>query len=102
MRSLLQRLYAPVVSRITVPADRRAVFAVLSDPDTYPSWLVGAEQMRSVDDEFPRAGTSFEHSVGGGPVTVDDRSESIAVQTDTCLVLRVHAGPFHARVEFEL
>jgi uncharacterized protein YndB with AHSA1/START domain len=102
VRSLLHRLYAPVVSRITVPAERSAVFDVVSDPDTYPSWLVGAERMRSVDAEFPRPGSSFEHSVGAGPVTIDDSSESVGVQADARLVLLVHAGPFHARVEFDL
>ena len=102
MRSPLEYLYAPVVSRITVAAARSTVFDVVSDPHTYPEWLVGTERMRSVDTEFPRPGATFDHSVGAGPATIDDSSESVAVQANARLVLRVHAGPFHARVEFDL
>lgn len=102
MRSFLRRLYSPVVSRVRVPADRSEVFDVVSDPGTYPAWLVGAEKMRDVDDDFPRPGSTFEHSVGAGPITIDDESESMAVEPDSKLVLRVHAGPFHAIVELDL
>jgi hypothetical protein len=33
---------------------------------------------------------------------VDDRSESVAVDENRRLVLRVHAGPFHALVDLRL
>ena len=102
MRSLLRRLYSPVESHICVPAGRDKVFDVLADPDTYPSWLVGAHHMRHVDADFPREGSTFDHSVGAGPLTVDDRSESVGLREDERLALVVHVGPFHARVDFEL
>ena len=33
---LLERLLSPAEARITIPASPEAIFAVLSDPDTYP------------------------------------------------------------------
>lgn len=79
------------------------LWSVLSDPTTYPDWLVGADHMRGVDPAFPEPGSAFEHSVGpGGPLTVDDRSESLVAEPEHRLDLLVHAGPFHAVVDFHL
>ena len=101
--SLLHKLYGPVVVEDRLPAPPDEVYDVLSDPETYPDWLVGAERIRSVDPDFPRPGSEFEHSVGPTePVTVDDRTESIDAEPNRHLALQVHAGPFHARVDFEL
>ena len=101
--SLLHKLYGPVVVEDRVSAPPEEVYGVVADPETYPDWLVGAERIRSVDPDFPRPGAAFEHSVGPtDPVTIDDRSESIAAEPDRHLALQVHAGPFHARVDFEL
>ena len=36
-----------------LPAPPQEVFDVISDPDTYPSWLVGAKRIRHVDPDFP-------------------------------------------------
>jgi hypothetical protein len=97
------RLYSPVVVNDTIPAPPDAVYAVLEEPSTYPDWLVGAHDVRSVDPDFPEPGTDFDHSVGpGGPLTVDDSTEAIGADEDRRLALLVHAGPFHARVDFEL
>jgi uncharacterized protein YndB with AHSA1/START domain len=99
----LRRLYAPVVVEDDVAASREQVWEVLADPDTYPAWLVGATDIRAVDDAFPAAGAEFHHTVGlGGPLTVDDRTESAGAQSERRLALLVHAGPLHGRVEFEL
>lgn len=86
-----------------MPVPPAAVYAVIEDPATYPDWLVGADRIRAIDPAFPDAGTTFDHSVGpGGPITIDDQSESIKAEPNRLLVLRVHARRFHARVEFEL
>jgi uncharacterized protein YndB with AHSA1/START domain len=99
---LLRRLYGPSVTEATLPASAEAIYAVLSDPETYPDWLVGAEHMRAVDADFPNPGSAFHHSVGAGPVTVDDQTEALDAEQDRFLLLRVHAGPFQAEVEFRL
>ena len=41
-------------------------FNVLVDPTTYPSWLVGAEEIRAVSDDWPAVGSRFNHVVGCG------------------------------------
>lgn len=103
MQGLLRRLYAPAEVEAVLPAPPDAVYEVLTDPTTYPDWLVGADHMRSVDDAFPAAGSRFEHSVGvAGPLTVDDRTESLGAEEDRHLALDVHVGPFEARVDFDL
>ena len=102
-RNLVERLLSPAEVRLTVPAPPAAVFAVLPDPETYPAWLAGAQNIRHVDDEFPAPGTTFDHEVGTTEgATVADDSEAVAVDAPNRLVLEVHAGPVRAVVEFEL
>jgi uncharacterized protein YndB with AHSA1/START domain len=91
------------VTRYAVAPIER-VFEVVSDPRTYPDWLVGAQEIRSVDDGWPQAGTRFHHRVGlVGPLTVADSSEVLEVDPPTLLVLEVRARPFgRPRAEFRL
>jgi uncharacterized protein YndB with AHSA1/START domain len=89
----------------TIAVDRSPteVFEVLSDPRTYPDWLVGADSIRDVEDGWPRPGTSFHHVVGVGPFKVADRSEVVAIDPPRRLELAVFARPFiRAQVVFEL
>jgi uncharacterized protein YndB with AHSA1/START domain len=79
------------------------VFAALIDPETYPAWLVGASDIRDVDDEWPLAGSKFHHRVGIGPLTLADSTELLACQPPRMLRLAVRARPFiSAVVTFEL
>jgi uncharacterized protein YndB with AHSA1/START domain len=79
------------------------VFATISDPRTYPDWLVGAQRIRAVDRSFPKPGAEFEHSVGPtGAVTVDDSSEVLEADAPHHLRLQVRAGVFTATVDFEV
>lgn len=52
-----------------------AVFAVLADGWTYPSWVVGASRMRAVDEHWPEPGSRVYHSVGVWPAVIDDETE---------------------------
>lgn len=89
--------------RRTLAASPAEVFAVLSDPRTYPDWLDGAQRIRRVDPGFPRPGTAFDHSVGPSPATtVDDSTEVVAVEPARRLVLRVHVGPVDGTVELRV
>ena len=63
-KNLLERLLSPAEVRAIVPAPPEAVFAVLSDPETYPEWLAGAQHIRQVDGDFPAPGSQFDHEVG--------------------------------------
>jgi uncharacterized protein YndB with AHSA1/START domain len=101
--NLLERLRSPAEVRLVVPAPPEAVFAVLSDPRTYPEWLAGAQRIRAVDDGFPEPGAKFEHEVGPAEATtVADDSEAVEVDAPRRLVLEVHAGVVKGEVEFEL
>ena len=102
-KHVLERLLSPVEVRATVPAAPEAVFAVLSDPETYPEWLAGAQRIRHVDGSFPAAGSEFHHEVGPTEaVTVADGTEVRGVDPPHRLELEVHAGPVKGTVEFEL
>ncbi|MDP1795496.1 MAG: hypothetical protein Q8K63_15260 [Acidimicrobiales bacterium] len=103
MRLPISDPWSPVETRQRVEAPRDDVFNLLADPRTYPDWLVGAQRIRDVDDEFPAEGTKFEHSVGPTEATtVDDNTEVIETHGHRQLMLEVHAGPFKGEVEFDL
>jgi len=73
------------------PAD---VFAVLLDPESYPQWLVGTSDIRSVDDSWPSPGSRFHHLVGFGPLRIADYTEVLALTKNELLRLKVRARPF--------
>lgn len=92
--------FSPAEARSEVAATPAEVWSAISDPTTYPEWLVGAQRIRDVDPAFPRAGSEFHHSVG--PVealTIDDSTTATDAAPPHRLDLVVRAGPFHAAVE---
>jgi uncharacterized protein YndB with AHSA1/START domain len=91
-----------VSTELPVPVDR--VWAVVADPRTYPDWLVGAVEILSVDDDWPRPGTEFRHRVGlAGPITTQDTTSVVDVEKPRLLVLEARARPFgRAHVEIEV
>jgi uncharacterized protein YndB with AHSA1/START domain len=99
---VVRRLYGPVVVQATIPAPPDEVYGVLADPSTYPNWLVGAQRVRAADRRFPDRGAEFQHTVGAQPVTVDDSTKSLGAEPERYVALVVNAGPFHARVDFDL
>ncbi|MCB1026769.1 MAG: SRPBCC family protein, partial [Microthrixaceae bacterium] len=73
----------PNATRVTRWALRpiEEVFDTISDPGTYPRWLVGCRTIRSIDDHWPSEGSRFHHRVGLiGPLTVPDSSEVLEVE----------------------
>jgi hypothetical protein len=74
------------------------LFEVLIDPWTYPSWLAGAANMRDVDDDWPRPGSKFHHTVGIGPFVIPDSSVMLGFETDRMLRLAVRARPLVSAV----
>ena len=81
-----------------VAASPREAFAVLTDPQTYPRWLVGATAIRDVDDNWPEAGSKFRHLVGFGPFQIADDTEVLDIDKGTMLRLKVRARPFISAV----
>ena len=79
-------------------ASTAEVFDILVDPATYPSWLVGASDMRDIDDDWPSVGSRFHHRVGIRPLTIADSSEVLAIEPDRLLRLAVRARPLISAV----
>lgn len=90
-------------TRIDIDADPTEVYAVLADGWTYGDWVVGAKQIRAVDDGFPAVGTRLHHTIGAGPATIGDVTEVVAAQPPRFLELRAAAGPLgEATITFDL
>jgi NAD(P)-dependent dehydrogenase (short-subunit alcohol dehydrogenase family)/uncharacterized protein YndB with AHSA1/START domain len=80
-------------NRVHIHATPEEVFAVLSDPERYPEWVVGADAIRDYDEEFPEVGSRFHHEVGPGPINIRDHSEVLEVDAPRRLVLKAKARP---------
>lgn len=74
------------------------VFAVLVDPTTYPDWLIGAADIRDVDEDWPIPRSCFHHRVGFGPFRMPDSTEVLAVEPNRMLQLAVRARPLVSAV----
>lgn len=69
---------------------------MLADPETYPDWLIGAANIRDVDNNWPSPGSRFHHTVGVRPFALMDITEVRDVEPDRSLSLSVRARPFMA------
>ena len=78
---------------IRTDASPERVFSVLADAKAYPHWVVGAKQVRAVDEGWPAPGTAFHHSIGAGPASVDDATTVVELDPPRRLVLRGRARP---------
>ena len=86
-----------------IPAPPEKVWKVLADPDSYGYWVVGSKRIRDADPSWPAPGSRFHHTVGFGPFTVSDHTESLAYDPPRRLELRAHARPLGlAKVVLEL
>lgn len=91
------------VNRIRIAARPAEVFDVLADGWTYADWVVGAKRVRSVDDGWPSVGAKIHHTVGVGPLSLDDNTEVIEAKPPHHLVLHARGRPLgKARVEMQL
>ena len=81
------------LNSVVMPVSPERVFEYLLDPDTYPRWLIGAETMRAVDDDWPAPGSRFHHRVGMWPVRIEDYSEIVELDPPRMLHLSVRASP---------
>jgi uncharacterized protein YndB with AHSA1/START domain len=86
-----------------IPAPPETVWRVLADPQSYAYWVVGSKRVRDADPSWPAPGSRFHHTVGIGPFTVDDHTESLAYDPPRRLELCAKARPLGlAMVTIEL
>jgi uncharacterized protein YndB with AHSA1/START domain len=86
-----------------ISAPPEDVFALLSDPASYPEWVVGTREVRDADEHWPDLGAVMHHSVGIGPFVLRDITQVTDVRAPMLLELRAKARPLGvARVAFEL
>jgi len=79
------------------------VFKVLANGWLYPTWVVGASRMRSVDVTWPAPGARIHHSFGVWPAVLDDITESLAWEPPRRAEMRAHGWPLgSARVEIQV
>ncbi len=81
------------VTRMSIDASPAEVFALLADPYTYQHWVVGCDEIRGVEGEWPATGAVFHHKVGAGPLKVSDSTKVVEVEPDRRLVLEARARP---------
>ena len=79
------------------------VFRVFEDGWLFPSWVVGASRMRSVDEDWPAPGSRLHHSVGTWPALLDDNTEVLEYEPPRRFVLQARGWPVgEARVTLEV
>ena len=90
-------------NRVHIHASPEEVFAVLSDPERYPEWVVGAAGIRDYDEDFPAVGSRFHHKVGSWPVGLKDHTAVIEIDPPGRIVLEAKARPLGtATIELQL
>lgn len=88
-------------NRITIDAPPEAVFDVLSDGSSYDDFVVGTKRIRSSDAAWPQPGSTFHHTMGVGPLQLNDFSRVLEADPPRRLVLQVRGLPLGvARVAF--
>jgi uncharacterized protein YndB with AHSA1/START domain len=80
-----------------------ALWDALADPDGYGHWVVGSKQIRDADPAWPAPGSRFFHTIGIGPLSLSDQTESLEADAPRLLRMRAKARPFGAaQVTMEL
>jgi NAD(P)-dependent dehydrogenase (short-subunit alcohol dehydrogenase family)/uncharacterized protein YndB with AHSA1/START domain len=80
-------------NRVHIEAAPEDVFAVLSNPERYPEWVVGAAGVRDHDENFPEVGSRFHHKVGTWPLSLKDHTEVLEIDPPHRIVLQAKARP---------
>jgi uncharacterized protein YndB with AHSA1/START domain len=76
-----------------MPVPPEAVWDALADPDGYGYWVVGSKEIRDADPHWPAAGSRFHHTIGVGPLSLDDHTESLESHPPERLKLRAKGRP---------
>jgi uncharacterized protein YndB with AHSA1/START domain len=81
---------------IKAPPDR--VFDALLTAENFAYWVVGSKEVRDVDDDWPKVGSAFHHSIGFGPLHIEDHTKIVEVDRPRRLVMSARMGPVGSAV----
>jgi uncharacterized protein YndB with AHSA1/START domain len=76
-----------------MPVPAQAVWDALAEPSNYGYWVVGSKRIRDADADFPAPGTKLHHTIGVGPLTLDDHTEVLEAEAPKYLRLRAKGRP---------
>lgn len=86
-----------------MPVAPTAVWDALADPAAYGFWVVGSKAIRDADPEWPAPGSRFHHTVGVGPFTISDHTNSLEARAPRRLQIRAKVRPLGtARITLEM
>jgi hypothetical protein len=86
-----------------MPVSPTAVWAALADAGGYGYWVVGSKEIRDADAGWPAPGTKIHHTVGVGPLRLNDHTEVLQSRAAELLQLRAKGRPFGtAKITLEL
>jgi hypothetical protein len=66
---------------------------VLSTPERYAGWVVGAKKTRTIDPDWPQPGSRFAHQQGAGPLHIEDITIVRELDVPRRLVLEARIRP---------
>jgi len=81
------------VAELEFPTTPERTFAVLSEPQRYGSWVVGAHRVERADPEWPAPGSSFHHEQGIPLLNIDDTTTVLECEPPTRLRLEARVRP---------
>jgi uncharacterized protein YndB with AHSA1/START domain len=71
----------------------QAVWDVLADPAGYAYWVVGSKVIRDAEPGWPAPGSKFHHTIGVGPLTLEDHTVALEAEPPRLLKLRAKGRP---------
>jgi uncharacterized protein YndB with AHSA1/START domain len=91
------------VLNVLIDREPAQVWDVLSDGSSYAQWVMGTQNIRDVDANWPELGAKIHYTIGLGRWTMDDVTTVRLVEPGKRLELEAHAGRFGtARVAITL
>jgi uncharacterized protein YndB with AHSA1/START domain len=76
-----------------MPVPPEAVWDALADARGFGYWVVGSSEIRDADADWPAPGSRFHHTVGAGPLKLNDHTESLEARRPRLLRMRAKARP---------
>jgi len=91
------------VRNALIPYEPDAVWSVLADGSSYAEWVVGTKEIHSVDQNWPRVGSSLRFTAGLGRLSITDFTTSRLCVPGSRLELEARALPYGSvRISIEI